>query len=123
VLSGFPALYECVMRSVERGRLAQWRREVVRPADGDVLEVAAGKGLDFSQYRAGVTVIVTEPSLSMLARDVATPVWRRIAGGCRLNERSVDTVRCAGFRIDTVRSALRGCVVMIEATKADAGLR
>lgn len=67
-------------------------------------------------------VRVEQPVIGWV-QDVATPVWRRIAGGCRLNERSVDTVRRAGFRIDTVRSALRGCVVMIEATKADAGLR
>lgn len=187
------------MRIAERGRVATWRREVVRPATGDVLEIAAGTGLDFPHYRAGVTVIATEPDLRMLERararaecadaaislvaadaqalpfrdrsfdtvvvglalctipsppralgeltrvlrpggvarllehvrlerpilgwvqDVATPVWQRIAGGCRLNERSVDTVRRAGFRIDTVRSALGGCVVMIEATNADSG--
>lgn len=199
VRSGFPALYDCAMRTAERGRLAEWRREVVRPAEGDVLEIAAGTGLDFPHYRAGVTVVATEPDLRMLERardraeradativlvaadaqalpfrdrsfdtavvglglctipsppralaelrrvlrpggiarllehvrlerpiigwvqDVATPVWRRIAGGCRLNERSVDTVRRAGFRIDEVRSALGGYVVMIEATRADAG--
>ena len=197
--SAFPALYDCVMRSAERGRLGEWRREVVRPAGGDVLEIAAGTGLDFPHYRAGVTVVATEPDLRMLERardraaradativlvaadaqalpfrdrsfdtvvvglglctipsppralaelrrvlrlggvarllehvrherpiigwvqDVATPVWRRIAGGCRLNERSVDTVQRAGFRIDEVRSTLGGYVVMIEATSLDAG--
>ncbi len=197
VRSGFPALYDCVMRTAERGRLAEWRRTVVRPAAGDVLEIAAGTGLDFPHYRAGVTVVATEPDLRMLERarcraehaaativlvaadaqalpfrehsfdtvvvglglctipspthalaelrrvlrpggvarllehvrhrqpiigwvqDLATPVWRRIAGGCRLNERSVDTVRRAGFRMNDVRSALGGYIVMIEATGAD----
>lgn len=197
--SAFPALYDCVMRVAERGRLGEWRRDVVRPAGGDVLEIAAGTGLDFPHYRAGVAVVATEPDLRMLARardraeradavivlvaadaralpfrdrsfdtvvvglglctipsppralaelrrvlrpggvarllehvrlerpiigwvqDVATPVWRRIAGGCRLNERSVDTVQRAGFRIDEVRSTLGGYVVMIEATSLDDG--
>ena len=56
------------MCRAERGRLAEWRRQVVRPADGDVLEVAAGTGLDFRLYRAGVSVVATEPELRMLER-------------------------------------------------------
>lgn len=194
VRSGFPALYDCAMRTAERGRLAEWRREVVRPAEGDVLEIAAGTGLDFPHYRAGVTVVATEPDLRMLERardraeradativlvaadaqalpfrdrsfhtvvvglglctipsppralaelrrvlrpggvarllehvrverpvvgrlqDLLTPVWRRLAGGCRLNERSVETVRRAGFRIDDLRSHMGGYIVTIEAS-------
>lgn len=173
--SAFPALYDFAMRIAERGRLAEWRRHVARPAEGDVLEIAAGTGLDFPHYRAGVTVIATEPDMRMLERarkraagadamiilvaadaqalpfrdrtfdtavvglglctipspplalvelrrvlrpgavarllehirvdlpgvgrlqDLLTPVWRRLAGGCRLNERSVETVKRAGF--------------------------
>lgn len=30
-------------------------------------------------------------------QDWLTPVWRRLAGGCRLNRRTVGTVRDAGF--------------------------
>ena len=194
VRSGFPALYDCVMRTAERGRLAEWRREVVRPAAGDVLEIAAGTGLDFPHYRAGVTVVATEPDLRMLERardraeradativlvaadaqalpfrdqsfdsvvvglglctipsppralaelrrvlrpggvarllehvraehpvagwlqDLLTPAWRRLAGGCRLNERSVETVRRAGFRIDDVRPHMGRYIVTIEAS-------
>jgi ubiquinone/menaquinone biosynthesis C-methylase UbiE len=192
--SGFPALYDCAMRAAERGRLADWRRDVVHPARGDVLEIAAGTGLDFPHYRAGLTVVATEPDLSMLERarcraersdativlvaadaqalpfrdrafdtvvvglglctipsppralgelrrvlrpggvarllehvrierpvigwlqDLLTPVWRRLAGGCRLNERSVETVRHAGFRIDDLRSHMGGYIVTIEAS-------
>lgn len=191
---GFPALYDCAMRTAERGRLAEWRRDVVGAAEGDVLEIAAGTGLDFRHYRAGVTVVATEPDLRMLERareraaraigaillvaadaqtlpfrdrtfdtgvvglglctiasppralaelrrvlrpggvarllehvrverpvigwlqDLLTPLWRRIAGGCRLNERSVQTVQRAGFRIDDLRSHMGGYVVTIEAS-------
>lgn len=196
---GFPALYDCVMRTAERGRLAEWRRDVVGAAEGDVLEIAAGTGLDFRHYRAGVRVVATEPDLRMLVlareragravatvllvaadaqalpirdrtfdtvvvglglctiasppralaelrrilrsggvarllehvrverpvvgrlQDVLTPFWRRIAGGCRLNERSVETVRRAGFCIDDLRSYMGGYVVAITAsTPSDA---
>lgn len=190
----FPLLYDCVMRVAERGRLAEWRRELVSPAEGQVLEVAAGTGLDFPHYRAGVTVIATDADLGMLERardrgqraaatillvaadaqalpfragsfdtcvvalglctipspsralvelrrvlrqggtarllehvrverpiigwlqDVVTPVWRRVAGGCRLNERSVESVRRAGLRVDDSRSHMGGYVVAITAS-------
>ena len=189
--SAFPSLYDWVMCQAERGRLAEWRRQVVRPADGDVLEIAAGTGLDFRHYRAGVSVVATEPELRMLERargrvaaahativlvaadaqalpfrdgsfdtvvvalglctipsparalaelrrvlrpggvarmlehvridrpvigrlqDVFTPLWRRLAGGCRLNQRSLDTVRRAGFRIEYARWYLRGFIVAL----------
>lgn len=194
VRRGFPALYDFAMRIAERGHLGEWRREVVRPADGDVLEIAAGTGLDFPHYRAGVRVVATEPDQRMIERardraersaatiilvaadaqalpfrdgtfdtvvvglglctipsprralaelrrvlrpggvarllehvrverpvvgwlqDLFTPLWRRLAGGCRLNARSVETVRCAGFRIDNLRSYMGGYVVTIEAS-------
>lgn len=116
------------MRTAERGHLAEWRRDVVGPAEGDVLEIAAGTGIDFPHYRAGVTLVATEPDLGMLEhvrverpnigwlQDLLTPVWRRLAGGCRLNERSVETVRSAGFHIDDLRSHMVGYIVTIEAS-------
>jgi ubiquinone/menaquinone biosynthesis C-methylase UbiE len=183
------------MRAVERGGLTEWRRDLVRPAGGRVLEIAAGTGLDFAHYLQGVTVIATEPNLAMLARarvrakgapatillvaaeaealpfrpesfdtcvialglctiaspaaalaevqrvvrpggsvrllehvrvespivgslqDALTPAWRRISGGCRLNERSVESVRRARFRIDDIRRRMNGHVVAISASR------
>ena len=182
------------MRAGERGRLGTWRRELVGPVEGNVLEIAAGTGLNFPHYRAGAVVVATEPDWRMLERardraaragativlvaadalalpfrdrsfdtvvvglglctipsppralaelrrvlrlggvarllehvrvesivvgrmqDLLTPIWRRLAGGCRLNERSVDSVRRAGFRIDGLRSHMRGHVVAITAS-------
>ena len=190
----FPWLYDLVMGAAERGRLAAWRREIVRPATGRILEIAAGTGLDFTHYRADMTVVATEPDLAMLERarvraaevpatillvaadaqalpfrdatfdtavvglalctipsppralaelhrvlqrggiarllehvridrpivgrlqDVLTPVWRRLAGGCRLNERSLEAVQNAGFQIDDLHSYVHGGVLSIEAS-------
>ena len=196
----FPRLYDCAMQVAERGRLAEWRQALVRPAEGRILEIAAGTGLDFPHYRAGATVIATDKDLGMLARaniraegaaatillvaaeaealpfragsfdtcvvalglctipsppralaevrrvlrpggtarllehvrierplvgwlqDVLTPLWRRVAGGCRLNERSVESVRRAGFRVDDSCSHVGGYVVAIVAsTPGDKG--
>ena len=60
-------------------------------------------------------VRVARPVIGWL-QDVLTPVWRRLARGCRLNEHSVETVRSAGFQIDDLRSHMGGFVVTIEAS-------
>jgi ubiquinone/menaquinone biosynthesis C-methylase UbiE len=64
----FPWVYDVVMRTVERGPLARWRRSTVRPARGRVLEIGAGTGLDFRHYEPGVTVIGTDVNGGMLRR-------------------------------------------------------
>jgi SAM-dependent methyltransferase len=64
----FPWLYDAVMRRAERTGLARWRRSIVRPASGRVIEIGAGTGLNFRHYGGDVTVIATEPDLAMLHR-------------------------------------------------------
>ena len=64
----FPRLYDLVVAPAERGRLGRWRRRVVAPAEGRVLEIGAGTGLDFPHYRPGTRVVATDPDLAMLAR-------------------------------------------------------
>jgi ubiquinone/menaquinone biosynthesis C-methylase UbiE len=76
----FPLVYDAVMTWVERGPLGRWRHSTVHPIHGLVLEIGAGTGLDFSHYRADVTVIATDPDLAMLtrARSRATRARARV---------------------------------------------
>lgn len=64
----FPWLYDLVMCAVERGQLSRWRRSVVHPARGLVLEVGAGTGLNFPYYASGSTVVAIDPDCGMLGR-------------------------------------------------------
>ena len=64
----FPRLYDLFMAPAERGRLGRWRRSLVAPAHGRVLEVGAGTGLDFAHYGPEAWVVATDPDLEMLAR-------------------------------------------------------
>ena len=48
-------------------------------------------------------------------QDWATPVWRRIAGGCHLNRRTIELLTASGFSVDGVRSHVGGLVVEIVA--------
>ena len=111
IRSGLPALYDCIMRTAESGRLGEWRRTVVRPAEDDVLEIAAGTGLDFPHYRAGVTVVATEADLNMLelARSRAERAEATIvlvaadAQALPFRDRSFDTV-VVGLGLCTIPS-------------------
>lgn len=193
VRAAFPAIYDFVMELAERWRVGRWRRDVVEPAGGAILEIAAGTGLNFRHYRPDARVVATEPDLAMLARaririaespatimlvaadaealpfrpgafdtavvalamctiptpdlalaeirrvlrpggvlrmlehvrvdhpvtgsiqDWLTPVWRRVAGGCRLNRRTVPLVVGGGFMLDAVEREMGGAVVKIQA--------
>lgn len=50
-------------------------------------------------------------------QDWLTPVWRRIAGGCRLNRRTAAAVAAAGFRVESVESHLGGYLQVISARR------
>ena len=50
-------------------------------------------------------------------QDRVTPIWRRIAGGCRLNRRTTQLVEAAGFTLASVDRGLGGYAVRILASK------
>lgn len=189
----FPKLYDAVMVAAERAFLGRWRRAVVAPATGTVLEIAAGTGLDFAHYTRNAVVIATEPDLGMLQRakgrvassaatiflvaadaealpfpadvfdgavvglalctiphperalgeirrvtrsggfvrllehvrlrnpvigrlqDLLSPVWSRLAGGCRLDRDSVAYVERSGLSVEHLVIHAGGYVVEIAA--------
>ena len=194
-----PWLYDLVMRPAERGRLGQWREQLVAGARGRILEIGAGTGLNFAHFHPTAWVVATDPDVAMLHRAAAraaraeatillvaadgealpfrdgifaeaivglamctvlhperalselhralrpggrlrllehvrfdnpvlgrlqdwmTPVWRRLAGGCRLNRRTAQTVATSGFfEIESVESHMAGYVQSIVAVRAPA---
>jgi ubiquinone/menaquinone biosynthesis C-methylase UbiE len=47
--------------------------------------------------------------------DRATPLWRHLAGGCRLNRRTAEALEPAGLRPDLEGRLLRGAVIEVRA--------
>ena len=114
---GFPAVYDLVMGLADRARARRWRRAIVEPADGMILEIGAGTGLNFRYYRRGALVMATEPDRAMLerARAQSARASARIAliaaeaGTLPFRSGTFDTV-VVGFAMCTIpapSSALR----------------
>jgi ubiquinone/menaquinone biosynthesis C-methylase UbiE len=96
----FAWIYSRVAAFEEKRGLREVREEVLRDAEGTVVEIGAGTGLNFERYPQGVHVVATEPDPHMLkrlslaaARSPAEIEVRRAVGDrLRLDEASIDTV-------------------------------
>lgn len=63
----FPYVYDWVMQPWERRSLGRYRRAVVAPASGFILEIGAGTGLNFPYYQRRALVVATDPDQAMLS--------------------------------------------------------
>ncbi len=66
----FAAIYDLMMRAGER-RVGPLRRRLLGQLTGDVLEIGAGTGANFSHYGPDARVIALEPDPHMLRRAQA----------------------------------------------------
>lgn len=67
------AVYDRVMSGAEEACLGEWRRELIAPLAGDVLEVGAGTGVNVVHYGADVTrLVLAEPEPNMRRRLTRT---------------------------------------------------
>lgn len=63
------AVYDRVMRAAEEACLIQWRHELLRDLEGDVLEVGAGTGAMLAYYPSTITrLVLAEPDRHMRRR-------------------------------------------------------
>ncbi|MEO8193217.1 MAG: methyltransferase domain-containing protein [Gemmatimonadales bacterium] len=60
-------------------------------------------------------VRIDQPSVVGKAQDFLTPVWRRLAGGCHLNRRPIQSLVAARFRIQSKTAHLGGYIEAITA--------
>jgi ubiquinone/menaquinone biosynthesis C-methylase UbiE len=101
-----PRLIHAGMR---QDRFLPYRRRLVREADGRVLEIGFGSGLNVPLYTTPVAVVGLDPShlaLSM-ARTSAQTMSRAIG----LLEASAETIPLASHSMDTIVSAWTMCSI------------
>jgi SAM-dependent methyltransferase len=91
------------------GGFAERRRRLLAAAEGRVVEIGAGNGLNFRHYPAGVEVVATEPDPHMLRR--AGKAARRAPRKVLLQKASADSLPFPDASMDTVVSTLVLCSV------------
>ena len=99
-----------MLRASQKAGLAEMRREALRDARGDVLEIGAGTGLNLDAYpRAGITrLVLTEPNPAMA---------RHIEAKRRLAPVPVEVVPAPGERLpfdDSSFDTVVGTLVLCE---------
>ncbi len=67
----FAAIFDLQMRQMERGFMAEMRRQLLGDLKGDVLEIGAGTGANFEYYPPRVNVTALEPDPFMRGRAQA----------------------------------------------------
>lgn len=67
----FAAVYDALLGPAEQAFLAERRAQLVSEAEGVVLEIGAGTGLNLEHYRKADRVVVGEPSAPMRAHLAA----------------------------------------------------
>lgn len=105
----FPAIYDKAMKPLEAGRFKQIRRQLVSGADGHVLEIGYGTGVNFPFYRDAVSVDAIEPNPAMAVQaqkklpEAHVPI--------RLSAASAEELPFPDDTFDTVVATLVFCTI------------
>ena len=65
----FPKWYDFFMGPLEKGKFKPIRKELLQRAEGSVLEIGSGTGVNFPYYHSVTTVTAIEPSQQMIDRS------------------------------------------------------
>ena len=64
----FPVIYDRVMEPLERKSFRKLRKKLIAEAEGNILEIGSGTGLNFPLYRQDARVSAIEPNPAMAKR-------------------------------------------------------
>ena len=104
-------LYDRMCRRLEEVTLSEWRRDLLAPLSGEVLEIGAGTGLNIPWYPTTVThLILTEPDPHMGVR-LRSKIPLARADRITTLDAAVDALPIASGSIDAVVVTLVLCSV------------
>ncbi|PIC71433.1 SAM-dependent methyltransferase [Sporosarcina sp. P16b] len=105
----FPRIYDIAMKPLEVTRFKKVRTELIRNAQGNVLEIGSGTGINFPYYRQAKHVTAIEPNPEISRR--ATRRGRNAHVPITLYEASAESLPFADHTFDTVISTLVFCTI------------
>lgn len=102
--------YDAVMRNAETASLGGWRRELLNPLAGDILEVGAGTGVNLDYYSDSVaSLTLSEPDRHMraqLSKRLAT-----VTIAHQIIDAPAETIPCPDHSFDAAVVTLVLCSV------------
>lgn len=105
----FPRIYDVAMKPLEMTRFKRVRTELIRNAQGNVLEIGSGTGINFPYYQQAnhVAAIEPNPQMSRLAvsrgRNASVPIT--------LYEAKAESLPFPDNSFDTVIATLVFCTI------------
>lgn len=105
------ACYDAAMRRYERLCLGGWRRELLAPLSGTVLEIGAGTGINIPCYPADLTSLVLGEPDAHMRRKLQKRVDRYGRTGVRVSACGAEKLPFADDSFDAAVSTLVLCSV------------
>lgn len=103
--------YDYAMRSTEKRCLQKWRKELLAQANGELLEIGAGTGVNLPHYPEAVTrIVLSEPDVQMrknLLRNTGRLQQERL----EITPWGADSIEMPDASFDTIVSTLVLCSV------------
>ncbi|PIC55941.1 SAM-dependent methyltransferase [Sporosarcina sp. P12(2017)] len=107
--SVFPKIYDMAMKPLEATRFKKVRTELIRNAQGNVLEIGSGTGINFPYYQQAKHVTAVEPNPQMSRRAMRR--GRNAHVPITLYEANAESLPFADHTFDTVISTLVFCTI------------
>lgn len=105
----FPKVYDAAMQPLEATRFKQVRTELVGKAEGRVLEIGSGTGINFPYYKNATHVDAIEPNPSMSKR--AGDRLRNARVHIQVHEIGAESLPFDNNTFDTVVATLVFCTI------------
>ena len=104
-------LYDPFMRHCEEACLADWRRNLLAKASGEVLEVGAGTGANIEWYPDGIDEVVFVEPADYMRAQLQRRLNESFSGRYRVDERPIEDFDADIEDFDTVVLTLVLCSV------------
>ncbi|MFD2618421.1 MULTISPECIES: class I SAM-dependent methyltransferase [Terrilactibacillus] len=105
----FPRIYDIAMRPIERSGFKKIRTKLGKEANGRVLEVGSGTGINFPYYRNAIRVDAIEPNSIMREKSLRRLERARVP--IQLSNARAESLPFADDTFDTVLATLVFCTI------------
>ena len=106
----FPRLYDTFMTPLEKkGQFKKIRQNLIAKAEGEVLEIGSGTGINFPLYRKASHVIAIEPNSEMIKKSL--PKINQAGVSIEIKKAKAEWLPYADHTFDTVVATLVFCTI------------